>query len=358
MNKHIFISKQGLFFRFISVLLQSVIMSPVIFIISFFASSIIIEYYDFNSIKLLLIVMAVLDLIWIMRNSIVKVTEDEIIMRNWIGGKTVVGLNEISSIKILKSKELKKICWNRTGVDPLITNCFSILIPIGNTVYFKNRFGRDVVIGVWNSDKLYRLINEKNNRLFVEDNQSQKVNQKSISNNKCNYYDKKVSYYFLKIPMLSHISTFLKHLFETIIYPLFILALFWIFFKILDMSINFVFYIIIFILVSFFEYLKIIRVTVNVNTQTIKLNFFTKTDKNVIKYETVSNLRYVDSIKDIELLKQDSSKFVIATPYCKNSIDNIIAFDIDNDISVALSVNKTEEFYNLIDTNNKHQDLQ
>lgn len=355
MNKHIFMSKQGLLFSFISVLLQSIVVLPLIFIISFFISSIIISYYDFESNKILLITMAILDLIWIIRNSIVKVTEDEIIMRNWIGGKTVVELNDISSIKILKSKELKKICWNRTGVDPLITNCFSVLIPIGNTVYFKNRFGRDVVIGVWNCNKLFGLIAKQNSKSFENDKSLDVDFEKNMnigldSNNE-------MSHFFLNLSLLSHIQTYFKHFFEVIVYPLFIMALFWMLFKVLDISINFVFYIIIFILGSFFEYLKIIRVTVNANTKTIKLNFFTKTDKNVIKYETISNLRYIDSTNDIELLKQDSSKFVIATPYCKNSIDNIIAFDIDNDISIALSINKPEEFYNLIDANKEEQDI-
>lgn len=354
MKKHIFFSKQGLFSRFVCLLIQCVVILPITFVISFIASSIIISNYDFDSNLVLIIVILILNIIWIIRNSLVKLTENEIIMHDWIGAKRVIELSNISSMKIINSLELRKLCLNSSGNDPLITNCLSICIPIGNVIRLENRFGRDVIIGVWNSNKLYELVKEKNIK-SVESRQSFDIKSEKEASVFLN--SKKVSNYFLKLPLSSYIAAYFKHFLETVLYPLFITAFAWWALNILDIKINSWFYILMFILGSLIAYLKIIRVTVNADTRTIKLNYFMKTDKNVVKYGTMSNLHYAASIDDVELLKQDSSKFIIATPYSKDSVHNIVAFDIDNNISVALSVSKPEEFYNLLDATNENQDI-
>lgn len=310
MKKHIFLSKQGLFSRFVCLLIQCVVILPLTFMISFIASSIIISYYDFNSNVVLIIVILILNIIWIIRNSIVKVTENEIIMHDWIGGKRVIELNSISSMRIINSRELRKLCLNSSGNDPLITNCLSICLPIGNVIRLKNRFGRDVVIGVWNGNKLYELI-KKQNLHSVKHSQYSDEEPKRETNITIDS-KQKISNYFLKLPLSSYIVAYFEHFFQTILYPLFISAFAWWVLNIFDIKINSCCYILMFILGSLIAYLKIIRVTVNTGTKTIKLNFFSNTDKNVIRYETISNLHYADSINDIELLKQNSSKFIIA----------------------------------------------
>lgn len=108
MKYKLLLSKQGVLFRILSIIIQTLLFLPLSFIISFFASSIIISYYDLDSIQVLVAIIVVLNLICMVRNSIVKVNENEIIWRNWIGCKQIIKLKDISSVNMINSQELKK----------------------------------------------------------------------------------------------------------------------------------------------------------------------------------------------------------------------------------------------------------
>ena len=75
---------------------------------------------------------------------------------------------------------------------------------------------------------------------------------------------------------------------------------------------------------------------------------FDNGDKDVIRYNGLSNLGYINDIAEIEQLKTDKSKFAIVTPYCENHIDKIIRFDLKNNITVAISVSDPETLYEVL----------
>ena len=95
-------------------------------------------------------------------------------------------------------------------------------------------------------------------------------------------------------------------------------------------------------------YYRIISVRVDTGKAVIRLNLFDNGDKDVIRYNGLSNLGYVNDIAEIEQLKTDKSKFAIVTPYCENHIDKIIRFDLKNNISVAISVSDPETLYEVL----------
>ena len=95
-------------------------------------------------------------------------------------------------------------------------------------------------------------------------------------------------------------------------------------------------------------YYRIISVRVDTGKAVIRLNLFDNGDKDVIRYNGLSNLGYVNDIAEIEQLKTDKSKFAIVTPYCENHIDKIVRFDLKNNISVAISVSDPETLYEVL----------
>lgn len=343
MKYSLLLSKQGLLLRFIGLIFQSIIFLPLSFLISFFVSSITLEYYDFDSIKVFVTIIVVLNVICFVRNSFVKVTDNQIIMQNFICGKTIVNLNNISSVKIISSKELMKICRNRTGVDPLISNCFSAFIPMGNTVYFKNECGRDVVIGVWNVQKLYALLIEK----VASDEYAPICDDAEVENelkSKSNSYGNLRC--FVKMPLKNHILVFFSHFYETILLPIFMVLIFMWLFHCANIEVNRYFWIVPCLLISAFRYYRIIRVIVDPASKTIKLNLYNNDDKNVIKYDSLKNLCKHSQL-DISKLNNRYSEIICSVPY-SNKIKNPIVFEIANNKFVVLSVDKSQELYDLI----------
>lgn len=346
-NKLLLLSKQGIFFRFLSTFFLCLIILPISVLLSIIITLTIMSFYDIDDIACLKYSFFAINILWIIYNSFIRIYDDKIVLRSWIGEKLKIDIAGIRDLKIISSKELRKILFNRTGVDPLITNASVFIIPMGSFLIFKNSYGRDVVIGAWNVQKLYNLLIEKipsDEEALISHDDVKVVNELKSKND--SYENLKC---FVKMPLKNHILVFFSCFWETILLPIFMVLIFMWMFNRANIEINRYFWIIPCLLMSAFRYYLIIRVIVEPASKTIKLHLYNNDNKNVIKYQTISNLHYADSMNEIELLKQTPSKIVISTPYFHKRAERVIVFDIENDISVALSVNKPEEFYELIE---------
>lgn len=276
-------------------------------------------------------------------------------------GKKIVELEDISDLRIITYKELRTMIFNASSTDPLITNTFSFVIPMGNFVTFKNKFGRDVIIGVWSYKKLYQILNEHINVPVREDienenlnaldapggNKMQDIKPKSeklhASNNGRGVYNM-----IVKMPLGEHIKMFFRYFYVTILGPLFYVLFFGWQSENAEIGTPRFVWAVLFFVGSAVAYYRIISVRVDTGKAVIRLNLFDNGDKDVIRYNGLSNLGYVNDIAEIEQLKTDKSKFAIVTPYCENHIDKIIRFDLKNNISVAISVSDPETLYEVL----------
>lgn len=357
--KKLMMAKQGFLFRLMSASLQMITFSPVSFLISFVFTTVISSVANIENVLLpFKITFLLCEILWIIRNSVVKIYDDKVVMRDSIGAKKIVKTEDISELRIITHKELRTMMFNASSTDPLTTNAFSFIVPAGNFVTFKNKFGRDVVIGVWCYKKLYQILNEHINASVREDienenlnasdapggNKMQDIKPKSeklyVSNNSSGVYNM-----FVKMPFGQYIKMFFKHFYATLLLPAFYSLFFGWQSENAEIGIPKFVWVILFIISSAVAYYRIIRVIVDTEKSVIRLNLFYSNDKNVIKYNGLSNLGYVNDIAEIEQLKTDKSKFAIVTPYCEKHIDKIVRFDLKNNISVAISVSDPETLY-------------
>lgn len=354
MKKQFMIAKEGLAFKLIRITLQLIISVPLFLLLSFFVSAVIIEITEIkNTVLVYKIIFVLFNILWFIRNSIIIVNNDKIIIRDWIGVKQIIDTENIMSLKMIDYKELRRMIFESNGMNPLITNAFAFIIPLGKFITFKNKFGRDVVIGVWNSKKLYNLLNENALQNSVSERDSVEKTEKADydSTNACSDNIR----CYVKMPLYSHILFYFRHFGETIILPAFKVAVLkWLMNAngiVLD---NYIF-IILFAILSMFNYYNVIKVVVNPNLNTIRLHLFYNNNKNVIRYKNLVDLKYVDSVETLNSLEKDQSKFLICTPHYKNNLADLITFDLENNVRVILSVNKSREVYQLLsfDEHNK-----
>lgn len=344
MKKHILLAKQGFLFKIISIVLQMIVTSPLFLLLSFIISSVIIEIMDYNnSLLIFKLVFIFFNILWFIRNSIVKVYNDRIIVRDWIGAKQTIETKNINSLKIISYKEARKMVFSSSGINPLITNVFVLIIPIGKFITFKNNFNRDVLIGVWNYKKLYNILYQT-----LSDNIASQDKEVHNKNSNMGFSENSTHKFLLKMPLSMHIVTFFKKFYDTLLFPLLIiLILIWLF-SMADIEINIYLLLLLFLLMVSFKYYRALRVIVNTDLKVIKLNIFLSNNKNVIKYENIFNLNYADSPEALKVLKNDKSKFCILTPYYKSKIHKMITFELPNDVFVELSVNKPQDLYDLL----------
>lgn len=354
MKRKIFLVKQGLLFKFISIFFQNLIISPVLFFIAFIITSIIISFYSVESVLILKIVFLLLNIIWVIKNSFLLLYDDKIIVRTWIGTKQIIELNNITSLKMIDYKELRRMIFESNAMNPIITNAFAFIIPLGKFITFKNKFGRDVVIGVWNSKKLYNLLNENALQNSVSERDSVEKTDRTGDDGARAYSGQSLRCY-VKMPLYSHILFYFRHFGETIILPAFKVAVLKWLMNANDIVLDNYIFIILFVILSMFNYYNVIKVVVNPNLNTIRLHLFYNNNKNVILYKNLVDLNYVDSVETLNSLENDQSKFLICTPYYKNNLADLITFDLENNVRVILSVNKSREVYQLLsfDEHNK-----
>ena len=360
--KKLMMAKKGPLVRLVSLVMQIFVICPLLFLVLIIPTFAIADAANLEDKFLVFkIVFLLCNILYIIRNNIVKIYDNKIIMRLFLWEKKIVEFENISDLRIITYKELRTMMFNASSTDPLITNAFSFVIPMGNFVTFKNKFGRDVIIGVWSYKKLYQILNEHINvpvREDIEnenlnasdtpsDNKKQDLKHKSeklhVLNNGRGVYNMLV-----KMPLGEHIKMFFKYFYVTILAPLFYVLFFGWLCKHAEIGIPRFVWVILFMISSAVAYYRIISVRVDTEKSVIRLNLFNNSDKNVIKYNGLSNLGYVNDIAEIEQLKTDKSKFAIVTPYCENHIDKIVRFDLKNNISVAISVSDPETLYEVL----------
>lgn len=362
--KKLMMAKKGPLVRLVSLVMQIFVICPLLFLVLIIPTFAIADAANLEDKFLVFkIVFLLCNILYIIRNNIVEVYDNKIIMRLFLWDKKIVEFENISDLRIITYKELRTMIFNASSTDPLITNAFSFVIPMGNFVTFKNKFGRDVVIGVWSYKKLYQILNEhinvpirediENENLNASDTPSDNKKQDLKPNSEKLYVSNRnngsgVYNMFVKIPFSQYIKMFFKHFYATLLLPAFYSLFFGWQSENAEIGIPRFVWVILFIISSAVAYYRIIRVRVDTEKAVIRLNLFYNNDKNVIKYNGLSNLGYVNDIAEIEQLKTDKSKFAIVTPYCENHIDKIVRFDLKNNISVAISVSDPETLYEVL----------
>lgn len=360
--KKLMMAKKGPLVRLVSLVMQIVVICPLLFLVLIVPTFAIADAANFEDKFLVFkVVFLLCNILYIIRNNIVEVYDNKIIMRLFLWDKKIVDLEDISDLRIITYKELRTMMFNASSTDPLVTNALSLIIPMGNFVTFKNKFGRDVIIGVWSYKKLYQILNEHINVPVREDIENENLNaldapggnkmqdikpqseKLHASNNGRGVYNM-----FVKMPFGQYIKMFFKHFYATLLLPAFYSLFFGWQSEITEIGIPKFVWVILFIISSAVAYYRIIRVRVDTEKSVIRLNLFYSNDKNVIKYNGLSNLGYINDIAEIEQLKTDKSKFAIVTPYCENHIDKIVRFDLKNNISVAISVSDPETLYEVL----------
>lgn len=341
--KTIFLSKQGYLFRIISSLLQILIFSPISLILSYVVSSIVLEFFNTDTLIVFKTVFIVINLLWLLRNSFIKLSDNKVFSYDFIGKRKIIELDEINSLKIIDYKDLRKIVFSHSGNNPLISNASAFLLPIGKFIMFKNKFGRDVVIGVWNYKKLYKNLLIYNNSDLV----SSEIGQSNYcQNNKNNFLDKKYNF-IVKMPIKNHIITYFKHFPETVVRPLIFLLFIFFSFNRIGVKINPFILLGLYFINSLITYFLIVRIVVDTKNDTLRLKLFNDNNMNIVKIDNLSNLEYVNSANELVADEKDFQS-MICTPYYKKSSDNLIAFENSKNIYVVLSVNKPDELYNLL----------
>lgn len=344
--KMIFLSKQGYLLRIVSSLLQILIFSPISLLLSLIVSSVIFEFFYINTLSVFNAVFIFINLLWLLRNSFVRVTNDKVLLYDFIGKRKTIELDGISSLKIIDYKELRNIVFSHSGNNPLISNSFAFLLPIGKFIMFKNKFGRDVIIGVWNYKRLYEFLicnNSDSTVSEIEESNNYKKSNEVFTGEKF--------IFFVRMPLKNHIITYLKHLPETVLIPLIFLS--FIFFSLnrIGIKINPFIFALIFFISSSIAYYFIIRIIVDTESDTLRLKLFNDNNKNIIKIDNINNLEYVNSAS--EFVAENNSKFIICTPYHNKKGSNLISFETSKNICVILSVNKPDKLYNILKKYNK-----
>lgn len=337
--KKIYFAKQNLV-----TLLFSVLCSSVIVILLSIPASIIIDFIliekniDFNIYKIFVAIFIVLLIIWQIFHSFVFIKEKSIYM-GYYGFYKKVDISDISSLRLLSSQCVRKIILQRKISKPIIVNCFTLIIPMGKFVVFKDKFGQDVIIGVWNYKKLYDFLLRNTNRY---DDENTAID--------CNYEttcDIKISC-VLKMPFVEHLKTYFNHFISTILIPVFFSAIFsCLLFYAFEIHLIF-FALPIFMLLSVGEYFKIIQVLVDGESKLIKLHIFTESNYNTIYFNKITDLKYADSIDIIEKINQDEKQTIIQTPYSVYNINHLISFKTDYNVQLIFSINKHEQVYELL----------
>ncbi len=337
--KKIYFAKHNFITLLFSILCSSVIVALLSIPVSVIVDFILIKKnIDFNIYKIFGAIFIALLIVWQIFHNFVFIKEKTIYM-GYYGFYKKVDISAISSLSILSSQCVRKIILQRKLSNPIIANCFALIVPMGKFVAFKDKFGQDVIIGVWNYKKFYDILFQNTNK-YDNTNTAVDFNYES----KC---DVKFSC-VLKMPFKEHLKTYFNHFILTIMMPIFFSAIFSCLLY-CAFEIHYTFFAwLIFILISAGEYFKIIQVVVDGENRLIKLSIFSTSNYNTIYFNKIANLKYVESIDEIEKINKCEEKIVVQTPYSVNHINSVIAFKTDYNVQLMLSINKYEQVYELL----------
>ena len=328
--KKVFFSKQGVLFRIIYSLFNMIIILPVSLSISFVLRFIIkdngIAYYCF----VFWLCFALINLAWIVRNSIIVFRDNKLIILDIIGKKVVFDISLATKPTIITSQEYSKMLNARTGLQSIKSNCFYLLPKKIKLIHFKDNLGRDVVIGAFAIEKLYELLQSVPSVKKAE----------PISDISPDARKGMVDRYYIKMPLINHITMYFIHWGNTVFLPAFVVSFYGCAFYMSKIKINVFVYIVSFIIISLFYYSRIIRITVDRYNKIIRMRIFKDNDKNLINMQTISHLAY----NEADNYTKESSKLAISTPgYSKLNSDKIHIITAYCDAELA--VNNSQKLY-------------
>lgn len=328
--KNVFFSKQGVLFRIIYLLFNMTIFLPVSISISFVLRFVIKDngllYYRLA----FWLCFALINMAWIIRNSLIVFRDNKLIIRDIIGKKIVFDISLATKPTIITSKEYSKMLNARTGLQSIKSNCFYLLSKKIKLIHFKDNLGRDVVIGAFAIEKLNELLQSVPSVKKAE----------PISDISPDARKGMVDQYYIKMPLINHITMYFMHWGNTVFLPAFIVSFYGCSLYISKIKINIFVYIVSFIIISLFYYSRIIRITVDRYNKIIRMRIFKDNDKNLINMETISHLAY----NEADNYTKESSKLVISTPgYSNLNSDKIHIITAYCDAELA--VNNSRNLY-------------
>ncbi len=336
--KHMFVSKTGIEYGLLSALLQFMLFSPVFLLFSLLITSIILLFCDFETMTVFWIVFYFFHVILFVRNRVVKITDNSILIRDLIGKKQNILFNDIISYEVLSSNNFRTLIRKSSSADPIKTNNFSLLLPVKNAVLMKSKYNRNVLICVWNSEKFFVALQSHINK-----NEKETINDdfNIIHSGKSDKY-----VFYLKMPIRQHIVTYFKKCTETILLPLSYSLFAYFLFEISDITINVGWFIVMFGIISTAYYYKTMRIVVYRDKKIIRLNVFNDSNKNVIHYSNIKNINISNQESIDYILKSRSD--AIVTPYFSNCNNNIITFEINCNIFVLISLNDVNKMSKIL----------
>lgn len=341
MKKTIMLAKQGVSVKLLQLLIQFMFLVPLFFLVSILVTSTFSDYpiISQHDKAIRIVVFTVLNLIILLRNSLIVVKNNQLIIKDIGGGKQKINIECIHNVEIITSKQLRKIILNRTSIDPLTTNCISFIVPIGNSILFQDDFNRDIIISVWNIKKLYDLLKMHE----VDQPNNTYKTTREINSGKINIFK-------IKTNLKNNIKIYLKNWNSTIIMPIVYLIVLFVVLRLvkINLLISYFASLFLFFLISLSKYNNLLKVIVkqNNNHVTIKMNCYNNTQFGTLNIRTIKNLRFINSYDEIvEILTYQK---LIKTPINYIRPNQIISFEADNGYTVLIQVEQTQELFNIL----------
>lgn len=126
--KKLMMAKKGPLVRLVSLVMQIFVICPLLFLVLIIPTFAIADAANLEDKFLVFkIVFLLCNILYIIRNNIVKIYDNKIIMRLFLWEKKIVEFENISDLRIITYKELRTMMFNASSTDPLITNAFSLL---------------------------------------------------------------------------------------------------------------------------------------------------------------------------------------------------------------------------------------
>lgn len=340
MKKTIMLAKQGVSVKLLQLLLQFMFLVPLFFLISIIVTSVFSDYpINSRHDKIVrIVIFAILNFIILLRNSLIVLKNNQLIIRDIGGGKQRINIDCIHNVEIITSKQLRKIILSRTSIDPLTTNCMSFIIPIGDSILFQDGFNRDIIVSVWNIQKLYNLLK------MHEVGQSNNTD-KTVREIDCG----KINVFKIKADLKNGIKIYFNNWNSTIIMPLLYLIALFVILRLVNINLLISCFIsfLLFVLISLSKYNNLLKIIVKQNNNiTIKMNCYKNTQFGTLNFSTIKKLRFINSYDDFaEVLKYQK---LIKTPISYEDPNEIISFESDNGYIVLIKVEQSKELFNAL----------
>lgn len=334
--KQRFLGKPSIGIFLTALFCQNIFILPILSMSIFIVNAVINKESIHNALKLAFAILSIACNIFnLIRCNIITVTDDKIIMPNFIGKSTAIEVNSITSLKVFTRREFRKYILNSSAAATPISNCYAFLLHVNNALYFENKYGFPIAISVWKYNELFDIL-----KAHETEKAERQLKKGSISK----------SFQF-KMPLSCHIKAYFKNWQLTLAEPIAYGIFFGVCFFFLKANPLWGAPFAIFLSVMSYHN-KISKIFVNDKDKYIRFyqNNASFDLRCIIKYTTIKNLRYADSANEItDAIK--NGRDVISTPYDPFNFSRAIAFDLDNGITVFIIVKNDEKLYEILKSN-------